>query len=112
MKKKYLDCPIEATLDAIGGKWKASILYYLADGPRRFGDLFHLLESCSSRMLARQLRELELAGLLQRNQYDEMPIRVEYMLSDYGRTLMPIIELMCVWGEVHLEKTGMRAVYN
>ncbi|MFN7115590.1 MAG: winged helix-turn-helix transcriptional regulator [Saprospiraceae bacterium] len=112
MSKSYYDCPIEATLEVIGGKWKASIVYYLAESPKRFGELVALLETCSARVLTKQLRELESAEIIARTYYPEMPPRVEYALTTYGMTLLPIIHLICEWGESRLEKTGQRAVYN
>ena len=112
MKRKYYDCPIEATLQVIGGKWKAISIYYLIDGPRRFSELMQLLETVSARMLAKQLKELEADGVVRRTLYPEVPPRVEYALTDYGRTLLPVVRAICDWGETELERTGARAVYN
>lgn len=112
MKNKYYDCPIEATLSVIGGKWKAISIYYLIDEPKRFSDLMNLLETVSSRMLAKQLKELEADGIIRRELFAEVPPRVEYSLTDYGRTLLPVINAICEWGEDRLQKTGEKAVYN
>jgi DNA-binding HxlR family transcriptional regulator len=112
MKNKYYDCPIEATFAVIGGKWKAISIYYLIEQPRRFTELLNLLETVSARMLAKQLKELEADGIINRQLYPEVPPRVEYSLTDYGKTLLPVINALCVWGEDRLQKTGEKAVYN
>jgi DNA-binding HxlR family transcriptional regulator len=112
MKSYDFDCPIEATLAVIGGKWKAISIYYLMDGDKRFKDLMELLETVSSRMLAKQLQELEADGVIQRKVFAEVPPRVEYSLTEYGKTLIPVINIICDWGEDRLTKTGKIAVYN
>lgn len=112
MKNKYYDCPIEATFGVIGGKWKAIVLYYLIDDARRFGELMELLETVSARMLAKQLKELEADGIINRELFGEVPPRVEYSLTEYGRTLLPVITAICDWGEDRLLRTGEKAVYN
>jgi DNA-binding HxlR family transcriptional regulator len=94
-------CPVETTLRVIGGKWKVVILFWLADGTRRFSDLRRSIPGISERMLAQQLRELERDGILERAVYAEVPPRVEYSLTPYGQTLRPITELMCAWGKTH-----------
>lgn len=106
------DCPIEATLAVIGGKWKAITIYYLMDGDKRFSELMKLLETVSSRMLTKQLQELERDGVIARKVFAEVPPRVEYSLTDYGKTLVPVIQQICHWGEERLERIGARAVYN
>lgn len=112
MKSYDYDCPIEATLEVIGGKWKAIIAYYLMTQDRRFNDLMELLETVSGRMLSKQLRELEKHGVITRTVYPEMPPRVVYSLTEYGKTLIPVIEAICQWGEARMELTGKKAVYN
>src|ERR1700690_2450035 len=94
-------CPVEATLDVIGGKWKSVILYHLlrSDGPIRFGELRRLLPRVTQQMLTAQLRELESDGVILRKIYAEVPPKVEYSLSDFGPTLYPIIDKMFEWGE-------------
>jgi DNA-binding HxlR family transcriptional regulator len=95
-------CPVEATADIIGGKWKAVILFYLFKGPRRFNELRRLLPTVTQRILTLQLRELELDGVIHREVYQEVPTRVEYSLTEFGTSLGPIIVQMCDWGEQYM----------
>jgi len=91
-------CPVELTLDVIGGKWKGAILFHLLDGRIRFNELRRLLPRVTQRMLTLQLRELEADGLVHREVYAEVPPRVEYSLTDFGRTLEPMVIAMKDWG--------------
>ena len=100
------NCPVEATLDVIGGKWKVVILFWLKDRTLRFGELHRKIPGVSQRMLTQQLRELEDQGIIHREVYPVVPPRVEYSLTDYGRTLRPITELMCEWGKNHLRRSA------
>lgn len=104
----HYGCAVEATADIIGGKWKAVILYYLSRGPRRFNELRRLLPEVTQRMLTRQLRELELDGIVHREIYREIPPRVEYSLTEFGMSLGPIIVQMLDWGEQYMEQIQMR----
>ena len=98
-------CPVEATLDLIDGKWKAVILYHLLDDTIRFNELGRRLSRrISQRMLTRQLRELETAGLIHREVYAEVPLRVEYSLTKLGRSLEPIVRSLWSWGNTYLEE--------
>ncbi|HFC8490222.1 MAG: helix-turn-helix transcriptional regulator [Neisseria mucosa] len=92
-------CPVVNTLDIIGGKWKVLILYYLNGETRRFNELQRLLAGITQRMLTLQLRELENDGIVHREVYPQVPPKVEYSLTEFGRTLMPVIEAMHRWGE-------------
>jgi len=92
-------CPVETTLDVIGGKWKGIILYQLLNGTKRFNEFRRLNPGITQFMLTLQLRELERDGIIHREIYKEVPPRVEYSLTDFGRTLEPIIMLMKAWGE-------------
>ena len=91
-------CPVHTTLAAIGGKWKALILYHLMEHTQRFNELRRLLPDITQRMLTLQLRELEQAGLIHREIYPVVPPKVEYSLTEFGRTLLPVINAMHDWG--------------
>jgi DNA-binding HxlR family transcriptional regulator len=97
---------IERTLEVIGGKWTVQILRDLFDGTRRFGQLQQSLGGVSPKMLIARLRELEERGLVTRTLYPEIPPRVEYSLTEDGRTLRPIIDAMAEWGQTHGEHIG------
>ena len=97
-------CPVEATADIIGGKWKAVILYYLFQGPKRFNELRRLLPEVTQRMLTLQLRELEQDSIVHREIYKEVPPKVEYSLTEFGTSLGTIIVQMLDWGEQHMEQ--------
>ena len=103
--KKY-KCPVEATLDIVGGKWKPLILYYLSDGTKRFGELRKLLPEITQRMLTLQLRELERDQIVQRQVYAEVPPKVEYSLTELGRSLDPVMLKMLAWGEKYIQRSG------
>lgn len=94
-------CPVETTLDVIGGKWKGIILYHLIDGTKRFNEFRRLNPDITQFMLTLQLRELERDGIIHREVYKEVPPKVEYSLTDFGRTLEPLIVSMKVWGETY-----------
>lgn len=95
-------CPVEGTLQLIGGKWKGVVLFHLLEGPVRFNQLRRLLKTCTQRMLTNQLRELESDGLVHRKIYPEIPPKVEYSLTPRGRTLEPVILALKAWGEAHV----------
>src|SRR5256885_15923914 len=101
-------CPVEATADLIGGKWKAVILYYLFQGHKRFNELKRLLPEVTQRMLTLQLRELEQDGIVHREIYQQVPPKVEYSLTDFGTSLGPIIVQMLNWGEHYMEQIQAR----
>jgi len=92
-------CAVESALAVIGGRWKAVVVYRLFPGKLRFGELRRLLPNCTQRMLTLQLRELERDGLLKRTVYTEVPPRVEYELTSFGRSLEPILKSLLEWGE-------------
>jgi DNA-binding HxlR family transcriptional regulator len=97
-------CPVEATLDVIGGRWKGVLLFHLSGGTRRFGELRRATPGVTQRMLTLQLRELEADGLVRREVFAEAPPRVEYSLTEFGRTLIPVIRQMHDWGITYLER--------
>ena len=99
-----MTCPVRATLEVIGGKWKPVILYYLkTEGICRFGELQKFIPHISKKVLTQQLRELETDGIVNRKDYGEIPPKVEYSITDYGFTLRPILETMASWGTERLE---------
>jgi len=91
-------CPAQRTLDVIGGRWKVPILYHLFRKTCRFSELRRQLPGCTQKMLTQQLRELERDGVVHRKVYPQVPPKVEYSLTDLGRSLKPIIAAMCRWG--------------
>ena len=102
-------CPVAVTLDLIGGKYKALILWYLADGRRRFSELRKMISSATPKMLTQQLRELEAQELIHREVFPVVPPKVEYSLTDTGRSLMPILTAMRDWGADYLHSKNMEA---
>ena len=92
MRIDETNCPVKATMEIIGGKWKPIILYYLKDETRRFGELQRCIPHVTKKMLTQQLRELENDGIIKRKVFKVVPPKVEYSLSEYGRTLRPILE--------------------
>ena len=103
------NCPVVATLDIIGGKYKALILWHLVDGTRRFGELRKLIPQATQKMLTQQLRELEDNGLIIRTVYPVVPPKVEYQLSDLGKSIYPILDTMRNWGTQYLKSAGIDA---
>lgn len=93
-------CSIELALQVIGGKWKPIILWRLGvDGTLRFGELRRIMPNITQKMLTQQLRELEADGLVRRVVYPEVPPRVEYSLTDLGRSVRPVLQQLCTWGD-------------
>ena len=99
-----LSCPVEATLEAIGGRWKVLILHELFNGTRRFGELHRSLHGITQKMLTQQLREMENDGLIHREVYTQVPPKVEYSLTPLGKTLQPVLDAMHFWGKRYLEQ--------
>lgn len=95
--------PIAVTLEVVCGKWKALILWHLQEKTLRFGELNRLMPDVSRKMLTQQLRELEMDGLLERTVYKEVPPKVEYHLTTYGRDLNPTLQMLYKWGENHMD---------
>lgn len=90
--------PVEVTLDAIGGKWKPLIIYFLMQRTMRFNELRRAIPTVTQRMLTKHLRELEQYGIIDRTVYPEVPPRVEYALTERGHSLKPVLDAMLEWG--------------
>ena len=105
MDKIKVTCEMEVTLKMIGGICKPLILYHLTEhGSKRFNELLRYITVVSQRTLTNQLRELEADGLITRKVYAEVPPRVEYSITEKGRSLFPILELMCQWGATNIDE--------
>ena len=100
-------CPVEATLNLIGGKYKALILWHLAEGTLRFSELKKLVSNATPKMLTQQLRELEANNLVHRQVYPIIPPKVEYSLTELGISLMPVLVAMRDWGAGYLRSKEM-----
>ncbi len=94
-------CPVETTLTLIGDKWKVLIIRDLMPGTKRFGELKKSIGGVSQKVLTSQLRQMEDCGLLTRTVYPEVPPRVEYALTELGRSLKPVLDAMQDWGEAY-----------
>jgi DNA-binding HxlR family transcriptional regulator len=94
-------CPVTATMSIIGGKWKPIILWCIQEEEKRFGEIKKLIPGVTQKMLTQQLRELENDGIIRREVYPVVPPKVEYSLTEYGRTLYPILKTMAEWGKAH-----------
>lgn len=97
-------CPVTRTMSIIGGKWKPIVLNCLGDKTMRFGKLNQLMPAISNKVLSKELKDLENLGLIERIEFDEMPPRVEYKLTDSGLSLMPILSEVANWGNSHFAK--------
>ena len=97
-------CPLTAALAALGGKWKLIIVYWLAESPKHFAALRKEMPGISQKVLTQQLRELVNDGIVNRNPKGAVPAPVEYSLTDYGRSVLPLVENVRLWGRGHLER--------
>jgi DNA-binding HxlR family transcriptional regulator len=97
-------CPLTAALAAIGGKWKLIIVYWLAESPKHFAALRKAMPRISQKVLTQQLRELMNDGLVNREPKGAIPAPVEYSLTDYGRSVLPLVEDVRLWGRSHMER--------
>lgn len=102
------NCPVDATLRLIGGKYKSLILWHLVGGPLRHGELHKLISQATPKMLTQQLRELESDNLLKRQVYPVVPPKVEYSLTDFGLSLKPILSAMYDWGADYMKNNGIK----
>ena len=97
-------CPVETALDVLAGKWKILILWYLKSETKRFNELQKLLPRTTQKMLIQKLRELEEDGIIHREVYPVVPPKVEYSLTEYGKSLKPIIKQLYLWGDNHKKR--------
>lgn len=97
------NCPVEATLSLIGGKYKPLILWHLIDRPLHYMELQRLIPTATAKMLSQQLHALEDCGMIHRKVYPEKPPRTEYSLTPFGQSVIPVLDTMCQWGEQYLE---------
>lgn len=102
LKNKNYTCTFEITIDLIGGKWKPLIIWHLGTkGTKRFNELRRLIPQITQKMLTQQLRELEKDELINRKVYPQVPPKVEYSLTHLGESLMPVLSMMCDWGNTY-----------
>ena len=94
---KAYHCPVEVAMDTLSGKWKCLMIWHLNDGTKRYSELRRIVPGVSQKMLSQQLRELEGDGLLTKTVYPEVPPRVEYSLTDLGKSAFPILDMMHSW---------------
>ena len=104
---KQYACPVELTLDVVGGKWKPMILWLLRGQKRRFNDLVGGMRGSTHRVLTHQLRELQRDGIVMRIVANQPPLRVDYALTDFGATLRPVLEGMATWAKRHHRRFGV-----
>lgn len=102
-------CPVEATLELIGGKYKALILWHLSDRTLRFNELRKLLSGATAKMLTQQLRELESQKLIRREVFPVIPPKVEYSLTELGKSLLPILVSMRDWGAAYMKTKNLES---
>jgi DNA-binding HxlR family transcriptional regulator len=106
-KKEISPCPLDAMLSVIDGRWKGTILWRLLDGPRRTSELQRSIPGITERMLIRHLKELVADGVVERRQEQGAPVRVSYAISEYGMSMLPVLEEICRWGREHLRVKGV-----
>src|SRR3984957_16725826 len=106
MDNKSYHCAMDITMDFIGGKWKTAVLWYLKDKTLRFGELKKQIPDITEKMLSIQLKNLEDDGLIKRKVYTQIPLKVEYSLTAFGKTLIPILNAIAKWGRNLGQKNG------
>ncbi len=110
--KDQFDCPIEATLFLIGGKYKPLILWYLIEKPLHYMELQRIIPKATPKMLSQQLRDLEECGMLHREVIPDKPPRTLYSLTAFGRSIIPVLDAMCNWGADFLDGLGIQPPCN
>ena len=101
-----MSCPVQTSVAVIGGKWKPGILYRFGDRTLRLSELRREMPWVSEAVLVRTLRELEADGLVARHDHGTWPRRVDYRLTEYGRTVIPVLDAVAAWGEGHIARNG------
>jgi DNA-binding HxlR family transcriptional regulator len=96
-KAENIACPVTTAMTLVGGRWKSVIVYHLSDHTRRFGDIAARIPSISRKVLSEQLKEMEADGLINRQQFKEIPPRVEYSLTELGKSVRPLLKDMATW---------------
>lgn len=112
-QKMISDCPLASPLEVFAGQWKPEILWHLGGGAKRFGELRRLIPTVSPKMLTQQLRQLERDGLITRTQYQEIPPRVEYTVTEIYKSLTPVLTTIHKWGQKQMGRvTKARMNYD
>jgi len=109
---KTYHCAMDITMDYIGGKWKTVVLWYLRKDKKRFGELKKLIPDITEKMLSLQLKQLEEDGLINRKLYPVVSPKVEYSLTEFGTTLIPVLEAIAKWGRNLSEEKGIKREIN
>ncbi|MEL6893836.1 MAG: helix-turn-helix domain-containing protein [Actinomycetota bacterium] len=108
---KVYQCPVDAPIEVLGGKWKLPLIFYLLQAPRRNGELRRLMPAVTQKMLTQQLRELEADGMITREVFDQVPPRVVYDIAEHERArLAALLQPLCEWGLYWVDKTGARVL--
>lgn len=102
IRKENYSCPIQAVLDVIGGKWKVNILWHIGEDIKRFNQIKADIPPITKKMLSQQLKDLEENGMVSRKVYAEVPPKVEYSLTEKGKSILPLLNTMCEWGRTNL----------
>jgi len=106
MDGRTYHCALDVSMSFIGGKWKSVILWYLRKGPKRFSELNRLVPAITEKMLSLQLKELEADGIIKRQVFAEVPPRVEYSFTEFGQTMIPMLEAIADWGRQLAQQRG------
>lgn len=108
LEKTQFNCPVEATLFLIGGKYKPLILWHLIERPLHYMELQRLIPKATPKMLSQQLRDLENCNMIHREVIPEKPPKTLYSLTEFGRSIIPVLESMCQWGEDYLNNLNVK----
>ncbi len=108
-KKNPFNCPVEATLSLIGGKYKPLILWHLINQPLHYMELQRLIPNATPKMLSQQLHSLEADGMIRRKVIPERPPKTIYSLTPFGQSIIPILDAMCQWGSNYLDRLDMQS---